>query len=330
MESQTPGNRNEPTSVARTFTEMESALGSLLESVLFLALLVQIAAALVYLPGGNISQYEGTLIMYTAMIPVSPVLTLINTPGFLKAIRLRKFHLAITILVVGLAGGVIFRGTEDLLSNEAKLDKAVAENKPDPFRCGSSFLMRIMPAAFEAKILRCFWVLAAVGLIFAVDLYVGIRNEEKDANGGGGEGATIEEREPTKQTRKTASVVFWTLYFPVYVGLQFLQFFLLSRIYWMRKMVYNIINPNIAVKYEADIGKYHDQFVTARNDWADDKWGFGQIMSLSLWLPTIMEMVYLIISMPPLFQPVLYVQLANGGLATIIGEERWFTKCRHP
>ena len=314
---------------------VEPGLRSLLDSALFLALLIQLAAAVVYLPsGGDVSQYEGTLIMYTAIIPVCsalaltntltirntqrcephPVPTLTNTPTIRKNIQGSELRLAMATLAVGSAGGVIFRGTKDLLSHQAELDKAVAENKPDPFRCVSSFLMRIMPAVVEARMLRCLWVLAAVALFLAFALYV-----ETEIDGD----TSTTQRGSMKQTWKRVFVVFQTLYPPAYLGMQFLQFFLLSRIYWMRKMMFNIINPNIAVKYEADISKYYGQFVAARNGWADDKWGFGQITSLSLWIPAILEMIYLTLGMPQLFQPVLYVQLANGGLATINGKEPW-------
>ena len=77
---------------------------------------------------------------------------------------------------------------------------------------------------------------------------------------------------------------------------------------------------------EAGIERYQNQFVTARNGWGDDSWGIGQIMSLSLWLPTILETVYLTIGMAQLFQLVLYVRLANWGLVTIVGEERGLTE----
>ena len=130
---------------------------------------------------------------------------------------------------------------------------------------------------------------------------------------------------PALETPKTAFVVLWALYFLVYLGLQLLQLFLLARIYWMRKKVFNIIDPNIAVKYDLHIEKYQGQFVAARNAWADDKWGFGQIMSLALWLPMVVEMMYLIAGMPLLIQLVLYVRLDNGGLVTIVGEKRGLT-----
>ena len=52
---------------------------------------------------------------------------------------------------------------------------------------------------------------------------------------------------------------------------------------------------------EAGIERYQNQFVTARNGWGDDSWGIGQIMSLSLWPLTILEMVFIIFCMPRCF-----------------------------
>ena len=420
--------------VAKTFGAMTSTLGSFLDSALFLALTVQIATASLYLGanGGqqNFSQYDGTLLMYTAIIPICPVLTLINTPGFRNTIRRCDFRLFTITVVTVLAGCVIILGTTDLLSNATKLDKATAENQPDPFRCVSSFLMRIMPADAETKVLRCFCVLVFIALLFALALRLeiglkrinkkktaascGKRNEgetgmptephstdstastphntansnkvnddgrgaDDDGTGGGNSGpggeerlrparpasvdtqltatpefeepllrdsansgdgsgqenpkdfTSTKERETTKQkppveTRKTVFVVLWTLYIPVYLALQFLPIYLLLRIFWMRGQVRSIINPDIAAKYDPDIEKYKGEFFEAWSSWDDDDWGFGQIMSLSLWLPTILETVYLTIGMAQLFQLVLYVRLANWGLVTIVGEERGLTE----
>ena len=138
------------------------------------------------------NQYEGTLLLYTTIIPICPVLTLTNIPGFCNSIRSSVFRLFKTTLVVVLAGGIIFRGTIDLLSNEAKINRATAEGRPGPFRCVSSFLMRIMPAAAETKMLRFCWALAVVALLSAISLDPetgAYRKKNAATNGGGGSGS---------------------------------------------------------------------------------------------------------------------------------------------
>ncbi|KAI5788726.1 hypothetical protein FPQ18DRAFT_307414 [Pyronema domesticum] len=95
---------------------------------------------------------------------------------------------------------------------------------------------------------------------------------------------------PHSPPKRIALRVVWGLYFFVWAWNQFLPLYLLWRIRWMRRNIRSAIHDYLQqVKLTAP-GSYAN--VAAVETWDNDEWTFGQVLSMSLWFPALLEMFY--------------------------------------
>ncbi|KAI5809161.1 hypothetical protein BZA77DRAFT_362083 [Pyronema omphalodes] len=104
-----------------------------------------------------------------------------------------------------------------------------------------------------------------------------------------------EKRLPKPAPHKLMLRVIWGLYLLVWIWNQFLPLYLLWRIRWMRHNIGSAVNDYIA--YTAQIENRRIRVNAGEFEkWDDDKWTFGQVLSMTLWFPALLEMFYSMIA----------------------------------
>ncbi|CCX05574.1 Similar to hypothetical protein CH063_03406 [Colletotrichum higginsianum]; acc. no. CCF44711 [Pyronema omphalodes CBS 100304] len=212
---------------------LTTALRSLLDSALYLSLTIQIAAILyggdikprkapyfvIDLLGGDL--YNFILTLYTSIITICPVLTLISTPYLRTSFRRRDLRLVIVTAAIACAG--------HLNIDRTKIYKSLAPEFPKE-GCVPGFLVDLLPEGTEFKLLRTSWALCAAAL-----------------------------------------------------G-------------WMRRHLRSIIQPPgpSTIIYVPEFANYHAVLTEEAKNWDNDDWSFGQVLTMSLWFPAFLEMVYVL------------------------------------
>jgi hypothetical protein len=288
-----------------------SALKNFLDSALYLSLTVQIAT-LVWTQRFNPADYEGRiggfiydliLLMYTPIITICPVLTLINSPFLRKKIRRRHFRLLLATASTGYA--LYFNITA---TDTYKQFAPLIYNQGEIYGCMPEFLVSILPAKVEAKLLHTSWAMCMVALIFTFVLewekdnfksllgLDSIKNRKAAAqakkDGKDAPSKPDKIRPPSHSPRRLLALrVIWGLYFFVWAWNQFLPLYLLWRIRWMRRNIRSAVYDYLDHVEETG-GEKDRKDAAAVETWDNDEWTFGQVLSMSLWFPALLEMFY--------------------------------------
>jgi hypothetical protein len=309
--------------ICRIKVSLVTALRSLLDSALYLALIVQVAGILygdvstvVDEEGGDKGNtggalYDFRLVLYTSSITICPVLTLINTPYLRRSIGRRRFRLFVVAVTVALAGYINIIGNRIYLKAgpEYQTEHAYAG-------CMSLFLARLLPEKTEAKVLMAAWSFCVAGVVFTAILQlvdeVKMHREEQEKKkkreyipliSSNIASQPISSSEGfNRKSLKIAFNILWTIYFFIYIWNQALPLYLLLRVRWMRRHVHNILQyPEPARIYVPAFNnqKYEDVLKAESEKWDNDNWSFGQVLTLSLWFPALLEMIYVLISRYP-------------------------------
>ncbi|KAI5795972.1 hypothetical protein FPQ18DRAFT_387194 [Pyronema domesticum] len=309
---------------------LTTALRSLLDSALYLSLTIQIAAILyggdikprkapyfvIDLLGGDL--YNFILTLYTSIITICPVLTLISTPYLRTSFRRRDLRLVIVTAAIACAG--------HLNIDRTKIYKSLAPEFPKE-GCVPGFLVDLLPEGTEFKLLRTSWALCAAALGFLVFL----EWEEPEKNGVprfwrkvwgcfcgrwclagassqyhsgdsscNGNEATYDPTSTSTSKRSPRAKKFfnciWVMYFGIYIWNHGLPIYLLLRIRWMRRHLRSIIQPPgpSTIIYVPEFANYHAVLTEEAKNWDNDDWSFGQVLTMSLWFPAFLEMVYVL------------------------------------
>jgi hypothetical protein len=97
------------------------------------------------------------------------------------------------------------------------------------------------------------------------------------------------------------TVFFKILYYTSYVAMQALPFYFLWRVRWLRRQLRSITQPPHP-DHPSDIlypgfENFRDVLKAESRKWDNDTWSVGQIVTLSLWFPALLEMVYIFFGM---------------------------------
>ncbi|KAI5812809.1 hypothetical protein BZA77DRAFT_346833 [Pyronema omphalodes] len=305
--------------ICRVKVALVTALRSLLDSALYLALIVQVAGILygdistvVDVEGGDKGNtggalYDFRLVLYTSSITICPVLTLINTPYLRRSIGRRRFRFCVVAVTVALAGYINIIGNRIYLKAgpEYKTEHAYAG-------CMSVFLARILPEKTEAKVLTAAWSFCVAGVVFTAILQlvdeVKMRRKEQEKKRNSEYISLISSKvapQPLSSSddveKKSFRIVFrilWAIYTFIYIWNQVLPLYLLLRVRWMRRHVHSILRypePSGIIVPAFGEQKYKDILTAEASKWDNDEWSFGQVLTLSLWFPALLEMIYVLI-----------------------------------
>lgn len=145
--------------------------------------------------------------------------------------------------------------------------------------CVPIFLLEILPATTEAKVLRSCYFLCVAALVLTI---------------------ILQWRDMTlRRSGRYLHRFLHILNNMVYIGNQFLPLYLLWRIRWIRLHVRTIIKaPETGAVMFQGVEGYKDAFKQEERSWDNDDWNFGQLLALSLWFPALLELVYILIGKP--------------------------------
>lgn len=302
-------------------------MSAVLDSVLFLSLTVHIAFVIAYLasdslatevtggnsPGGEI--YNEILLLFTTHITLCPCLAIMNTPHQWKEISRRGFRLLTITAIVIMNGIPIIRMFNIYVRDlQVKLDSKIT---PIESGCVTVFLWKINSWSTEVLIAIASWIICVVSLLISIirQLRYELRKPEsrcstllqllripnpvKDRTTTTPPEVDTEAQsstQPPTLPTKILKILSLTVYTIIYIYLQALPLYYLWRIRWMRRHVRSIIQPpspsNILYPPFADL---QSSLAEELNNWDNDDWSFGQILTLSLWSPALLEFFYILI-----------------------------------
>lgn len=240
-----------------------------------------------------------------------------NTPYLWGQIRQRRLRLTSITGIISMQGTTVIR---DYLN--AQDENGYGSSTPVKVGCVATFLYEIISYRTDAGIQFGSWIICVVALFMtfirqwttnyasrtstkslqALLQFLRIQSTtENHAN------ATITlntEAQPTiqpsSQTRSRViryfTILFQTHYVVIYICLQALPVYYLWRMWWMRRQIRSIIQPPAAT---ADIlyppfANFTFSIAEASKTWDNDNWSFGQILTLSIWYPPLLEFLYML------------------------------------
>jgi hypothetical protein len=250
----------------------------------------------------------------------TPLFIGINTPYLWKNVRRRGFRLfAITAIVC--MGGIL--SVEFFQKSQMGFREVTYEEFWEEYGCVPAFLLYIIPFVMESKLIFSIWVLCACALFMTIilqwdmnwaafmDFFRQTRFHLKPST----DPLSKTEAQPTaEQTEAQPAlpksiksyitsivvILFKIIYGIVYITIQALPLYHLWRIRWLRRHVRSIIQPPTPeTTLYAPFANYTEVLAAEAKNWDNDDWSFGQILTLSLWFPALLEMLYILIDINP-------------------------------
>lgn len=309
--------------ISRVFSRTKDALIASLSSshstLLFLSLTINAASMTFFFANGcannysqcyqGAGQYNALLMNWISLLTIYPCLSILNTPSLWPHLRRRRFRLLATAACIGMSGALC--GT---FWDEVFTSTTIDYDNPG---CIVPYFHASIPRQVEARLLLASWIPCAWTLIIITVTQLEIQDYTRltnclprlkqllglystQTNDSIRKESSIKEYSRVILRIKRGLKYFFRIFYVTnYIYIQAQPFFHLWRIYWIRHHVRSLLQPptqfNTLYPPFGDDEKVATELERELDNWDADKWSFGQILTLSLWCPVLMDFVYILI-----------------------------------